>query len=82
MNYLKNLVLVLLTLTISGVSNAVEVKMAKANWDTGYFQAEVYKQALEKMMTTNVMLSLEGIENKQDAEEFIDSIGGLNLKQV
>ena len=40
------------------------------------------KQALEKMMTTNVMLSLEGIENKQDAEEFIDSIGGLNLKQV
>jgi len=49
MNYLKNLVLVLLTLTISGVSNAVEVKMAKANWDTGYFQAEVYKQALEKM---------------------------------
>jgi hypothetical protein len=34
------------------------------------------------MMTTNVMLSLEGIENKQDAEEFIDSIGGLNLKQV
>ncbi|MBC8435576.1 MAG: hypothetical protein H8D84_01185 [Proteobacteria bacterium] len=40
------------------------------------------KQALEKMMTTDVMLSLEGIENKQDAEEFIDSIGGLNLKQV
>jgi len=40
------------------------------------------EQALEKMMTTNVMLSLEGIENKQDAEEFIDSIGGLNLKQV
>ena len=33
---------------ISGV-NAAEVRMAKANWDTGYFQAEVYKQALEKM---------------------------------
>ena len=49
MNYFKNLALVLLTLTISGVSNAAEVKMAKANWDTGYFQAEVYKQALEKM---------------------------------
>jgi glycine betaine/proline transport system substrate-binding protein len=48
-NYFKNLVLVLLTLTISSVSNAAEVKMAKANWDTGYFQAEVYKQALEKM---------------------------------
>ena len=28
---------------------AAEVRMAKANWDTGYFQAEVYKQALEKM---------------------------------
>ena len=49
MNYFKKLVLVLLALTISSVSNAAEVKMAKANWDTGYFQAEVYKQALEKM---------------------------------
>ena len=49
MNYLRNLVLVLLTLTISSGSNAAEVKMAKATWDTGYFQAEVYKQALEKM---------------------------------
>ena len=49
MNYFKNLVLVLLTLTIARMSNAAEVKMAKANWDTGYFQAEVYKQALEKM---------------------------------
>ena len=49
MNYFKNLVLVLLTLTIASMSNAAEVKMAKANWDTGYFQAEVYKQALEKM---------------------------------
>ena len=25
------------------------VKMAKANWDTGYFQAEVYKLGLEKL---------------------------------
>ena len=49
MNYFKNLVLVLLTLTVASMSNAAEVKMAKANWDTGYFQAEVYKQALEKM---------------------------------
>jgi len=49
MNYFKNLVLVLLTLTIASMSNATEVKMAKANWDTGYFQAEIYKQALEKM---------------------------------
>jgi glycine betaine/proline transport system substrate-binding protein len=49
MNYFKNLVLVLLTLTISSVSNAAEVRMAKADWDTGFFQAEIYKQALEKM---------------------------------
>ena len=49
MNYFKNLLLVLLALTISSASNAVEVRMARANWDTGYFQAEIYKQALEKM---------------------------------
>jgi glycine betaine/proline transport system substrate-binding protein len=49
MNYFKNLVIVFLTLTISSMTNAAEVKMAKANWDTGYFQAEIYKQALEKM---------------------------------
>ena len=29
--------------------NAAEIKMGKADWDTGYFQAEIYKQALEKM---------------------------------
>jgi len=39
-------------------------------------------QALLKMQNTDEMLSLEGINSKQDAEEFIDSIGGLNLKQV
>ena len=49
MNYFKKLVLILLTLTISSVSNAVEIRMAKANWDTGYFQAEIYKQALENI---------------------------------
>ena len=36
-------------ITISSSVNAAEVRMAKADWDTGYFQAEVYKQALEKM---------------------------------
>ncbi len=30
-------------------SNAKEVKMGKADWDTGFFQAEIYKKALEKM---------------------------------
>ena len=49
MNKLKYVVSMLAALTISSVSMANEVKMAKANWDTGYFQAEVYKQALEKM---------------------------------
>ena len=29
--------------------NAKEVKMGKADWDTGFFQAEIYKKALEKM---------------------------------
>jgi glycine betaine/proline transport system substrate-binding protein len=42
-------VLVIAALSISGAVYAAEVRMAKANWDTGYFQAEVYKQALEKM---------------------------------
>ena len=39
-------------------------------------------QALLIMQNTDEMLSLEGINSTQDAEEFIDSIGGLNLKQV
>jgi glycine betaine/proline transport system substrate-binding protein len=49
MKNLKYVVTILAALTISSVVTANEVKMAKANWDTGYFQAEVYKQALEKM---------------------------------
>ena len=39
-------------------------------------------QALLKMQNTDEMLSLEGINSKQDAEEFIDSIGGINLRQA
>ena len=42
MNKLKYVVSILVALTISSVATANEVKMAKANWDTGYFQAEVY----------------------------------------
>ena len=49
MKYIKHLVLIIAALSISSVVNAAEVKMGRANWDTGYFQAEVYKQALEKM---------------------------------
>jgi len=47
--YLKYLATIIAAITISSSVNAAEVRMAKANWDTGYFQAEVYKQALEKM---------------------------------
>ena len=47
---LFKLVVALFTATaITSSVNAAEIKMAKANWDTGYFQAEIYKQALEKM---------------------------------
>ena len=49
MRYLKYIATIIAAITISSSVNAAEVRMAKANWDTGYFQAEVYKQALEKM---------------------------------
>jgi glycine betaine/proline transport system substrate-binding protein len=49
MKQLRYLVSIIVALTISSNANAVDVRMAKANWDTGYFQAEIYKQALEKM---------------------------------
>ena len=49
MKYIKHLVSIIAALSMSSAVYAAEVRMAKANWDTGYFQAEVYKQALEKM---------------------------------
>ena len=49
MKYIKHLVLIIAAMSISSAVYAAEVRMAKANWDTGYFQAEIYKQALEKM---------------------------------
>ena len=49
MKYLKYLVSIITAISISSVVTANEIKMAKADWDTGYFQAEIYKQALEKM---------------------------------
>ena len=48
MKYIKHLVSIIAALSISSTVNAADVKMGRANWDTGYFQAEVYKQALEK----------------------------------
>ena len=49
MKYIKYLVSIITAISISSVVTANEIKMAKADWDTGYFQAEIYKQALEKM---------------------------------
>ena len=49
MKYLKYLVSIITAISISSVVSANEIKMGKADWDTGYFQAEIYKQALEKM---------------------------------
>jgi len=49
MKLIKYIASVITAISISTVAQAAEVRMAKANWDTGYFQAEVYKQALEKM---------------------------------
>ena len=49
MRFFKYIVSMIASLSISGVVSAAEIKMGKADWDTGYFQAEIYKQALEKM---------------------------------
>jgi hypothetical protein len=50
MNKLKYVITILAALTVSSVLTANEVKMGKANRGTVYFQAEVYKQALKKML--------------------------------
>ena len=49
MKLLKTLITIIFASTLSLSINAKEIKMGKADWDTGYFQAEVYKKALEKM---------------------------------
>ena len=49
MKYLKYLVSIITAISISSIVSANEIKMGKADWDTGYFQAEIYKAALEKM---------------------------------
>ena len=49
MKLLKTLLTIVFVSALSLSSNAKEIKMGKADWDTGYFQAEVYKKALEKM---------------------------------
>lgn len=51
MKSLKTIIafLTLAFLTACGSEQKGEVKMSKANWDTGYFQAEIYKQAIEAL---------------------------------
>lgn len=49
MKTLRAFIYLSIALLISTFAQAKEIKMAKANWDTGYFQAEVYKLALEKL---------------------------------
>ena len=49
MRLFKLIATLLTSIAITSAASAADIKMAKANWDTGYFQAEVYKQALEKM---------------------------------
>mgnify|MGYP003328286469 CR=1 FL=1 len=49
MKLLKILTLLIFAFSISVSLKAKEIKMGKADWDTGFFQAEIYKKALEKM---------------------------------
>ena len=49
MKTLKSIIYLCFVCFGSMSGQAKEVKMAKANWDTGYFQAEVYKMALEEL---------------------------------
>ena len=49
MKILKILTAIVFAAQINTAISANEIKMGKADWDTGYFQAEIYKKALEKM---------------------------------
>ena len=49
MKSLRLLVSTIIIFSLTSLVNAKEIKMGKADWDTGYFQAEIYKKALEEM---------------------------------
>ena len=49
MKYLKYLVSIITAISISSVVSANEIKMAKADWDTGYFPSRDLQTSLEKM---------------------------------
>ena len=62
MKFLKLLISTIVIFSLSSLINAKEIKMGKADWDTGYFQAEVYKMAFEKMgykSTTGIEVGVE-----------------------
>lgn len=46
---LKSIIYLSLFVLVACSAQDKEVKMAKANWDTGYFQAEIYKTAIEEL---------------------------------
>ena len=49
---MKSLRIVLYVLTVVFLSTgtfAKSLKMSRANWDTGYFHAEIYKLGLEEL---------------------------------
>ena len=43
MKFLKTLITIIFISSLNLSIDAKEIKMGKADWDTGYFQAEVYK---------------------------------------
>ena len=43
MKLIKYSISILLVLSITTLAKSEPIKMAKANWDTGYFQAEIYE---------------------------------------
>jgi len=49
MKLLRIVLYILTVVSFAASGHAKSIKMAKANWDTGYFQAEVYKMGLEKL---------------------------------
>ena len=51
MKYIKHLVSIIAALSISSIVYAAEVKMAKANWDTGYFKLKFINKLQRKWDT-------------------------------
>jgi hypothetical protein len=50
MRFIKFIITITFTFLLINLVNAKEIKMGKADWDTGYFQAEVYKKWATKLL--------------------------------